>query len=399
MPAVRLTDAVIRRLEPPAKGKTITYDRDVKRFGARTTAAGVKSFILDYTTRAGTQRQCTIGRCDHWTTTDARAEARRLKALIDQGGDPLAEIEAEREAPTMAGLIARFEEEHLPRKREATAADYRLMISKYIAPHFGNRKVQEIGFSDCDALHRKISKAGHLYRANRVAALLSKMFTLSIKWGWRESNPCRGIEKNREHHRRRYLTPDEMQHLTAALTKFPEQDVADAVRLLLLTGARKDEVLSMKWGDLKLTEGQWTKPAAAVKQNEAHIVPLSAPARVLLAERMGKKADNAIYVFPGRGGRDHLGDFWHSWRRLLKAAGIKNLRIHDLRHHFASELVSGGASLPLIGSLLGHRNPATTARYSHLYSDAQLAAVERVGAVVINAGKSPVEPTPLRRRS
>jgi len=127
-------------------------------------------------------------------------------------------------------------------------------------------------------------------------------------------------------------------------------------------------------------------------------VPLSAPARVLLAERMDQKADGATYVFPGRGGRHHLGDIWHSWRRLCKAAGIANLRLHDLRHSFASELASSGASLPLIGSLLGHRNPATTARYSHLYHDAQLAAVERVGAVISNAGKPAAEPTPFRPR-
>jgi integrase len=397
MPAVHLTDALVRRLEAPTTGNKITYDTAVKGFGARVTANGARSYVLTYSTHAGRQRRITIGSFPDWNTTQARERAKELKREVDAGGDPLGAIEDARAAPTMADLVSRFEAEHLVRKRKTTAADYRLMIKTYVAPHFDNRKVQEIAFSDCDALHRKISEAGHLHRANRVAALLSKMFALAIKWNMRVDNPARGIDRNKEHPRRRYLKPDEIQRLTAALIEFPEQDVVDAVRLLLLTGARKDEVLSMKWEHLDIGTGAWKKPPSSVKQNEAHEVPLSAPARMLLAERMGQKADDETYVFPGRGGRHHLGDFWHSWRRLLKAAGIKNLRIHDLRHSFASELVSGGASLPMIGSLLGHRNPATTNRYAHLYPDAQLAAVERVGAAITNAGKEAPPPTPLRR--
>ena len=398
MGTVHLTDASIRNHEPPATGNRIVYDDTVTGLGIRVTAAGHKAFILGYTVRGnGKQRRYTIGDFGDWSTKTARDRARELRAEIDAGGDPLADIEAERGAPTMTDLIERFEQEHMPRKRATTVADYALMIKNYIAPTFGGRKVADITFADVDALHRKITKAGHLYRANRVVALLSKMFSLAIRWGWRTDNPASNVERNREHARRRYLTPDEIQRLTTALAEFPEKDVADVVRLLLLTGARKDEVLSMKWAHLDLTAGTWSKPPSSTKQNEAHTAPLSAPARVLLAERLSRKADGE-FVFPGRGDKHHLGDFWHSWRRLLKAAGVKELRVHDLRHSFASELVSGGASLPLIGALLGHSNPATTHRYAHLFDDAQRAAVERVGSAITNAGKPAVEPVPLRKR-
>jgi integrase len=400
MPTAHLTDALVRRLEPPATGNRITYDSAVTGFGARVTANGAKAYVLTYSVRgSGRQRRYTIGGCDRWTASDARRRAKELKAEIDQGADPLADIKAEREAPTMADLIERFEQEHLPRKRETTVADYRLMLKTYVVPHFGeHRKVADITFADIDALHRRITKAGHPYRSNRVLSLLSKMFALSIKWGMRNDNPCRGIERNTEYNRERYLSADELARLTKALAESPDKDVADAIRLLLFSGARKNEVLTMKWADVDLTAGTWKKPANMSKTKKANEVELSAPARMLLVERMGRKADGEEYVFPGRGNGAHHGrDIWHTWRKLCKAADISDLRIHDLRHSFASELVSAGYSLPMIGSLLGHRNVQTTARYSHLYRDARREAVERVGAVVTNAGKEAPPPTPIRR--
>ena len=396
MAAVRLTDIVVRRLEPPATGNRITYDSAVKGFGARITTNGARAFVLTYSTHAGRQRRITIGAFPDWNTTQARERAKELKREIDAGGDPLSTIEDARAAPTMADLIERFEAEHLVRKRETTAADYRLMVKTYVAPTFGSRKVQEITFADCDGLHRRISKAGYLVRANRVIAMLSTMFALSIKWGWRESNPVKGVERHREHHRRRYMSSDELARLTKALAEFPDRDIADIVRLLLLTGARRGEILSMKWDSLDLGLGTWKKRPDDTKQNEPHEVPLSAPACALLAERY---VDGAIgFVFPGVGRRGHRAVVFRAWRRLCEAAGISGLRLHDLRHQFASELVSSGASLPLIGALLGHKSPTTTSRYAHLYHDAQRAAVERVAAVIENVGKPAVEPTPIRRR-
>ena len=401
---IHLTDPVIRGLPRPDKGNRIAYDNVVKGFGCRVTAAGARSFVLNYLTKSGRERRITIGGCSDWSATDARREAKRLRHLVDQGGDPLADLEAEREAPTMAELCDRFEAEHLPRKRRGTAEDYRRMLRVWVRPHFGEHvKVRDVVFSEIDRLHRRITNAGFNYRANRVVAVVSKMFALAIRWNMRADNPCRGIERNIEHSRRRYLSSDELTRLTMALAEHPDRQAADVIRLLLLTGARRGEVLAARWADIDLTAGIWSKPPSSTKQKEHHQAPLSAPARQLLSEirerHTGKRHPLGEYVFAGGGSTGHVVEVKRAWRQLCKAAGITGLRIHDLRHSFASQLASGGASLPLIGALLGHSNPATTQRYAHLFDDPQRAAVERVGAVIAAAGKSEAaEPMPIKRK-
>jgi integrase len=401
-----LTDAVVKRLPTPKKGKEITVDDEVVGFGARITAAGARSYILRYTTRAGRERTFTIGDATVWRCTDARAKARELRRDIEAGGDPLADIEAERSAPTVWELCDRFEAEHLPRKRPRTAEDYRRMLRIHVRPHFGQHtKVADVRFEDGDVLHRKITKAGSTYAANRCIAVLSKMFSLAVRWRMRSDNPVRGIEKNPESKRKRYLSGDELARLTGVLAKYPDKQAADIIRLLLLTGARRGEVLGIRYADLDLSTGIWSKPGSTTKQRTDHVVPLSAPARQLLADiaeryaREHPKKPLGEYVFPGNGGHGHVVEIKRPWRHICKAAGIGNLRIHDLRHSFASQLASGGASLPLIGALLGHSNPTTTARYSHLFDDPQRAATEKVGAIIDAAGKpAPDSPVKLKRR-
>jgi integrase len=401
-----LTDAVVRRLPTPKSGKRIVLDAAVVGFGARVTAGGARSYILRYTTRAGRERTFTINDATVCRTTAARAEAKRLREMVKAGGDPLADIEDERAAPSMVDLIERFREEHLPRKRESTRADYERMLRNHIGPHFGRHaKVADIRFEDVDALHRRITKSGSTYAANRCIAVLSKMFSLAIRWRMRSDNPARGIERNTEYGRRRYLSGEELGRLVAALAKHQDRQAADIVRLLLLSGARRGEVLSMRWADLDLGKGVWSKPASSTKQREAHEVPLSAPARALLsdiAERYAREHPRkplGEYVFPGTGSSGHVVEIKKSWRHLCRAAAVSGLRIHDLRHSYASQLVSGGASLPLIGALLGHASPSTTARYAHLAHDPQREATERVGAVVTAAGKpAPEPPVKLKRR-
>jgi integrase len=396
-----LTGSIIKRLPAPAKGNRITYDGEVAGFGVRTTATGAKSFVLNYRTHGGRERRHTIGATSDWTATDARKEARRLRRLIDEGGDPLADLEAEREAPTMSDLIARFESEHLTRRRASTGRDYRSAVGLYIAPSFKNMRVQDVTFADCDRLHHKISAAGHRRRANTVIAILSKMFSLAIRWGMRLDNPCRGIERNPEIKRRRYLKGDELVRLAQALAKYTDKQAADVFRLLLLTGSRRGEVLSAKWADIDLTAGIWSRPASRVKQGQDHEIPLNAPARQLLSEirqrQMGKHRVLPEFVFPGRGSTHHVTEVKRAWRTICRAANLIDLRIHDLRHSYASELVSSGASLPLIGALLGHASPTTTARYAHLHLDPLRQATERVGAVVDAAanGKPTAAVTPF----
>ncbi len=365
-PKQRLTDAIVKRLAPPAKGYAVTRDTEARGFAVRVTANGVRSFMLDYYTRGGRDRCFTIGQFPDWAVTAARAEAKRLRQEIDRGFDPLAEIAAERAAPTVWELCDRFEQEHLPRKRPRTAEDYRRMLAIHVRPHFGpHAKVQDVAFADVDALHRKITKSGSPYAANRCVAIVSKMFSLAVRWGYRETNPAKGIERNIEYGRRRYLSGDELGRLVTALAAHPDKQAADAVRLLLLTGCRSGEALAARWADIDLGAGVWSKPASSTKQKEHHEAPLSAPARALLKriqeEQVDKRRLLPTCVFPSHGASGHRVELKKDWAQLCKAAAITGLRLHDLRHSYAVELVSGGASLPLIGAMLGHASPQTTA--------------------------------------
>src|SRR5262245_58674463 len=217
MATQHLTDALIKRLPVPEKGNKVHYDDDVVGLGARVTAAGARSCILSYRTRSGRERRYTIGSCGDWSTTAARTEARRLRRLIDEGGDPLADIEAERAAPTVWELAERFEAEHLPRLRPGSADGYRRMLRVHVKPFFGPHvKVRDITFADVDRLHRKVTAAGHPRRANAVVGVLGKMFSLAQRWDMRADNPCRGVEKNYETKRKRYISGDELARLTKA---------------------------------------------------------------------------------------------------------------------------------------------------------------------------------------
>ena len=214
-----------------------------------------------------------------------------------------------------------------------------------------------------------------------------KCFRSRFAREWRSDNPCKGIERNQEDKRARYLSGAELARLSAALAELADQQAANAVRLLLLTGARRGELLAAKWGDIDFAAGVWVKPGATTKQRTEHRVPLSAAAVQLLTEMRKQAADHAEWIFPARGGghRAHINE---AWIRLRKAADIPDVHLHDLRHTYASIAVSSGLSLPVIGALLGHATPVTTHRYSHLLDDVQRAATERVSAVITGAASA-----------
>jgi integrase len=390
--AQRLTDKAVKALPAPERGNRITYDTAVRGFGARITAAGAVAFILNYRRKGdGLERRATIGSFPDWAVTAAREEAKRLKRLIDGGADPVGEYREQRGAPTVNDLLDRFEEEHLPRKRASTAADYRSMLRVHVRPALGRHKVAALTFSDIDKLHRALTKHSGPYRANRTIAVLSKALSLAMKWKWRGDNPCKGIERNDEIKRVRYLTGAELERLSKALSEHDDRDAANIFRLLMLTGARHGEVLAMRWADIK--DGIWTKPGATTKTRTEHVVPLNAPARQLLAGR----EQASEFVFPGRRG-GHRINVKSNWRRVCRAAKISGLRIHDLRHSFASQLASAGVGLHVIGGLLGHTQAQTSHRYAHLFRDTLQAATEKVGAIIAGQPNAEIVPLPKRKR-
>jgi integrase len=373
---MRLTNKIVATLPVPATGNKITRDSEVTGLGIRVTAGGNRTFVFNYIRKAdGRERRYTIGEFGPWEVGPAREEAKRLRRVVDAGGDPLGQLQETRSAPTVADLFARFEQEHLPRKRVRTQKSYRNTIRRDVLPALGSVKVAAVTYADIDKLHRVISKRAPV-QANRALMYSSKMFALAIKWGMRSDNPCRGVERNTEAARRRYLVGDELPRLMAALDRHSKHQAVNAIRLLLLTGARRGEVLSARWDQIDLSTGIWCKPASATKQKMMHVVPLSAPALELLRS-LSRRGD---YLFPA--GNGHQQDMDHIWHSICRDAGISGLHIHDLRHHFASVLASSGHSLPIIGQLLGHSQPQTTARYAHLFDEAQRKATEAAGAII-----------------
>jgi integrase len=294
-------------------------------------------------------------------------EAKQLKRIVDMGGDPMSDRHDDRASPDVSHLARRYLEEHAVRKAPRSRMDDQSMLEKLVLPEIGRMKVARVRRDDIDRIHREVSKTRPI-RANRVAQLLSKMFALAIRWEYRTDNPVQGLEKNQEGRRNRYLSMDELERLTAVLNHHPNRRCANIIKLLLFTGARRGEVMNATWDQFDLEEGVWVKPSAHTKQRKEHRVPLSEEAVELLSD-IKSEAASSPYVFPGKSPERPLSEIKTFWMGVCRKAGLEDFRIHDLRHTYASILASEGLGLPIIGALLGHTQPQTTARYSHLYDD------------------------------
>ena len=367
----RLTDALVRKTLPPARGQTLLWDGEVKGFALRVTSGGAKSFVLDYRAE-GRQRRFTIGSYPDWSVQAARQAAKELKRDVDQGRDPMAERHSARGAPTLQDLWERYQVEHLPRKAPRSQADERSIWQKIILPRLGKLKLSAIDHASIDALHRDITAIrGTPVRANRTIEVLRKAFNLAIRWNWCERNPASGVRKNPEEKRSLYLNKLEIAALAEALNDHSEPMSANAIKFLMLTGARRSEVLGATWAMFDIENGVWTKPAAHTKQRRLHRIPLSGPAIRLLKEMKedaGQKSRKtrlpiSQYVFPGANGRP-LTDIKRTWASVCLKAGLAervakkgrdgkavknkdgkpvmiwqpNVRLHDLRHSFDSFL-------------------------------------------------------------
>lgn len=404
---IRISDKMVRELAPPAKGNRIVYDdlkSGVRGFGIRITAAGTRSWVLNYRNAEGRERRHTIGGYPEISVEAARKAAAALKEQIKvHKHDPRAERAALLSAPRVSDLCNYYIEMHLPEKRAASAADDRTMIAKIIKPKIGAELVGTIDKQRVVALHRSLKSTP--YRANRVLSLLSKMFSMAVEdLKWCTSNPATGVKRNAEEKRERYLSGDEIARLTQALADYGDQSIANIVRLLLLTGARRGEVLQAQWAQFDLGTGVWVKPAATTKQKKDHRVPLSEGAVSLLKgildaaprDDLGKL--KSTYVFPGPRSGQPMTEIKDEWRAIALSAGlydelppakpdgkpikVVNCRLHDLRHTYASLLVSAGLSLPIIGALLGHTQASTTHRYAHLMDDPLRQATNQVSAII-----------------
>ena len=367
--------------------ETTLWDTDVKGFGVRVRSGGAKTYIVRYRPGAGGRsaplRTLTIGRHGSpWTPETARSEAKRLLGLVGNGADPAADRSARREAPTVEALCDRFFAEHVEAKlKRQTGSDYRRLADKYVLPVLGKRKAADVTRHEIARLHHGLRSTP--YPANRVLALLSKMFNLAEAWGIRpdRSNPCRHIGKFREHARERMLSADELARLGSALAAYQGSPyVVSAVKLLIFSGARLMEVLGLKWAWIDFDRGEVLLPDSKTGAKILHLPP---PALAALAETPRIEGNPFVIVGGNAGAR--LINLQKPWRAIRARAGLNDVRLHDLRHAFASIAASSGMGLPITGKILGHTQATTTARYAHLASDPVKAAAASIASKIESA--------------
>jgi integrase len=363
----RLTAKVIASLPVPASGYKIYRDAPndrgndlIRGFAIRVTAGGSKAFVA-HCVVDGVERRTTIGTWPEWTVEAARGKAEEIRVDARRGYDPVLENREKRGQQTVSQLCDMFLQDHVAFKRPETIAQYRDIVERVLRPALGRRRINSIEQVDIKRLHHTITARGATFMANRVLSVASIMFNFAMKRGLCTGNPAADIERNEEPHRERYLSEEELRRLHAALSVDQDQDFTDLVRLLLFTGSRFSETLATKWADIDLDAGTWIKPPRNTKQKKRHTVGLSPRALKVLQGLYDRRRPDRPMVF-----NLTKRQVRYRFERLLRAARIVNFRKHDTRHSFASAALSKGYDLNVIGKLLGHASPQTTARYAHL---------------------------------
>jgi len=366
----------------PDQIKTLKFwDSELKGFGIIVLPSGRRTYCIQYRNSNRILRRFKIGVHGHVTTEEARILARKYLGLVAQGKDPAEDKDLDKKLPTMGQLVTDYLERHGSRKRESSLNNDLSIINGVIRRHFSlEKKVSQITRREIESVHLLLEDKP--YFANRFLALLSRMFTCAINWGWIKENSVKGIERYQEEKRDRWLNQEETKRLWDVLERYPQNYTAQALKLLILTGARKSEVLKATWDQFNLKEGIWVKPSHLTKQKKTEYVPLSKPALQLLQELQKRHLDQETYVFPGKIKGQPLQEIKRFWASALKEAKLENVRIHDLRHTYASNLVSQGLSLSIVGRLLGHTQASTTQRYAHLSQESLKKATELFGQTV-----------------
>ncbi len=351
---------------------TTFWDRDLPGFGVRVHPSGRKVYVVQARASGEAATRVTIGVHGVLTPEEARRRAALFIARVKAGEDPVPEPAAVRlaEGPTVAELAERYLEEHVAvRCKPRTAEGCRQVIRKHILPAFGARPAVAVTHRDVAELHHGLS--AFPTTANRTVAMLSRIWNAAEDRGLvpEGSNPCRLVERNRERRRERFLTDAEFRRLGRVLDEAEacggiSVHAVAAIRLLLLTGCRKGEILNLRWdeadpeaGELRLSDSK-TGPKTVVLSPEAVSVLSGIP-----------RVEGSPHVIPGKVPGRPMHDLTRPWGAVRALAGLEDVRIHDLRHSYASRALALGESLPMIGRLLGHANVETTARYAHLSQD------------------------------
>lgn len=382
-----LTNERCKKVQPPGRGNELHRCALVRGLALRVTRSGRKSFVFCYSDPSGRERRMTIGEFGPWSLSAAKKRIEELRRDVDAGGNPIARKQERRTAPSLSDLWEWYSKSELKKLSPANQQNIQRDWHSKIRPKLGcHTKLSDITRSDIQSLVDHVTKCSGPTAANRCHSHIRRMLNLAVAQGLASANvAARAIERNQEQPRQRYLSQGEMDRLAAAIEAHSDRRGAAAVKLLMLTGARRGEVLRMRWGDIDLSTGIWVKPASSTKQRRIHRVPLSGEAvNTLLKLKANKSASE--YVFPSNGREGHLVEIRRVWRNLCREGCIEECRLHDLRHSFASVIVSNGGNLELIGSLLGHSQASTTKRYAHLFDAPMREATEFVSKAFSGSG-------------
>jgi integrase len=400
---MKFTKNTIKGLEITGKRYT-AFDDEFVGLAVRVGAKGSKVFYFVYRAgkgRAAPLRWLRLGRFPNMTVEQARNMVKEKYAVVILGGDPALEVRENKNTPLVETVLDAFMAEFVnPRLKPRTASSYLSLINVYLKPALGKLRIKDVDFRHIAKMHHSLRDKP--YQANHAIAVAGSFFSWAAEMGYTEhgkANPVTGINKYKERKRQEFMTPEMLSLIgetldrmeatrrerqitkkkrTGELVDSISPHAAAAIRLLMFTGARLREILGLEWDKIDLEKG-----VARLSDSKTgfKVLQLPAPATEVLKQlpQMGK------YVFPSSSASGHMEGLREAWVNVLRQAGMKIWRLHDLRHAFASAMVNSGASLPMVGKILGHNHPNTTARYAHLEANPARQAAEEAAALILNS--------------
>jgi site-specific recombinase XerD len=412
----KITKRAVDAAHPHATAYLIR-DTEIKGFVLVVTPAGAKSYAIDYRAgsgRSAPKRRFVIGKHGALTPEKARIEARRLLGAVAAGSDPAEARSAERRALTVAELCDLYLAEGAAHKKASTLKADRGRITHHVKPLLGRRRVDQVTRGDIERLLINVRSgktavpippkgvrvsgslpSGGAGAAAQCVTLMGTLLSFAVQRGLRADNPAHGVKKPPVRKMERFLSEAEIARLAEALdneaARSGNPHPAAAIKLLLLTGCRRGEIIGLQWAHVDFERQSLRLPDSKTREK---VIYLNPPALALLTglPRLSRNP----YVIAGERPGLPVGGIDKVWFRVRAAAGLADVRLHDLRHSFASIGAVGGLSLPMIGALLGHKHAATTARYAHLSADPLRAANDVVGARIAAAMTRGADAAPAR---
>ena len=399
---ISFTKKVLDKLPLPPVGKRVDYfDTTTNHLTLRVSHVGTKAFVL-YRKIDGIAERLTLGRYPTMTIDQARRMVAQHNGSIAVGQNPAEEKRSMRQESTLGEVFARYMVEYAkPRKKSWEIDEQRYNVHLV---HWQNKKLGLIKKQHVQKLlthiaenqrfiegvdklgRRKVKKVGGKGASNQILRLLRKVFNQAIDWGWEGDNPCTRIKEYKSQSRDRFLEGDELPKFFEALGEEPNTVARDYILASLLTGARRTNVLEMRWDQINLERREWLIPET--KNGESQRLPLISAMLTLLEDRKAE-ADGSEWVFPSHGSTGHLTNPDKTWKRVLARAGIDDARgtwLHDLRRSMGSWQANTGASLSVIGKSLNHKNVNTTAIYARLALDPVRESMEKAAGAMFEAG-------------